>query len=117
MRNFQELNIWKRSHTLTLKIYHHTQSFPKEELYCLTSQMRRSASSIPTNNAEGSGRNSNAEMKRFLTISAGSTSELEYQLILSKDLGYLEEKYFKELINEITEIRRMIYAFHNNIKD
>src|SRR5688500_15697431 len=111
MRNFQELSIWQRSHALTLKIYHYSQTFPKEEVYGLISQMRRSSASIPTNIAEGCGRNSNAEMKRFLIIATGSASELEYLLILSKDLQYLSETSCKELQTELIEVRKMIYAF------
>jgi four helix bundle protein len=111
MRNFQSLIVWQRSHLLTLKVYRLTKQFPKEELYGLTSQIRRSAASVPTNIAEGSGRNSNAEMRKFLIISSGSLSELEYQLILSKELTYLPENTFKELNTEITEIRKMIFAF------
>ncbi|MGH2642928.1 MAG: four helix bundle protein, partial [Chitinophagaceae bacterium] len=101
MRNFQEIIAWQRSHELTLKIYFHTNSFPASEMYGLTSQMRRSASSIPTNIAEGCGRNSDAEMKRFLVISTGSCSELEYQTILAKDLKYIPENLYKELQHEI----------------
>jgi four helix bundle protein len=115
MRNFQELNIWIKSHSLTLKIYSATQSFPKEEMFGLISQMRRSSSSIPTNIAEGCGRNSNPDFKRFLTMATGSSSELEYQLILSKDLKYLSESDFKELSNELIEIRKMIYSFIKNM--
>lgn len=115
MRNFQELTIWQKSHSLTLKVYHLTQTFPQEEMYGLSSQMRRSAASIPTNIAEGCGRNSNPDMKRFLTISTGSASELEYQLILSKDLKYLNELSFKELTYELQEIRKMIFSFINNM--
>jgi four helix bundle protein len=111
MRNFQELLVWQRSHTLTLKVYALTKDFPTVETYGLISQMRRSASSIPTNIAEGAGRDSNAEMKRFLTIAAGSCSELEYQFILSKDIGYMRDTLYKELILELTEIRKMIYSF------
>ncbi len=98
MRNFQELTIWQRSHLLTLKIYSISKKFPKDEMFGLTSQIRRSSSSIPTNIAEGCGRNSNAELNRFLVISAGSAPELQYQLILSKDLGYIIESIFKELM-------------------
>ena len=76
---------------------------------------RRSASSIPTNIAEGCGRNSNPDFKRFLAISAGSASELEYQLILSKDLKFLSDLTFKELVNETIEIRKMIHSFMKNI--
>lgn len=116
MRNFQELIIWQRSHQITLKIYTVTQLFPNHELYGLSSQMRRSAASIPTNIAEGSGKNSDAEFKRYLTISAGSCSELHYQLILAKDLKYIPENIFKELEEEIITIRKMIYSFCEKIK-
>lgn len=116
MRNFQELGIWIKSHALTLKIYSATKSFPKEELFGLVSQMRRSSSSIPSNIAEGCGRNSNPDFKRYLTIATGSSSELEYQLILSRDLNYLPESVFKELQNELTQVRRMIYSFIKNIR-
>jgi four helix bundle protein len=111
MRDFQKLTIWQKGHSITLKIYNCTKEFPSSELYGLTSQMRRSSSSIPTNIAEGCGRNSTTELNRFLTIAAGSTSELQYQLILAKDLGYLNENLLKELYNETVEIRKMIFAF------
>jgi four helix bundle protein len=115
MRNFQELTIWQKSHQLALKIYSVTKKFPKDELFCLTAQMKKSSTSIPTNIAEGCGRNSNPEMERFLIIATGSSSELEYQLILSKDLLYLSESIYKELQNELIEIKKMIYAFIKNI--
>ena len=115
MRNFQELIIWQKSHQLTLNIYSISASFPKAEIYGLVSQMRRSSSSIPTNIAEGCGRNSNPEMRRFLIISTGSCSELEYQLILSKDLNYIQGTVYKELSESVVEIRKMIYSFIKNI--
>ncbi|MEO6327893.1 MAG: four helix bundle protein [Ginsengibacter sp.] len=115
MRNFQELSIWQRSHLFTLKIYSVTKNFPKDEMFGIISQMRRSSSSIPTNIAEGCGRNSNPEMKRFLVIATGSSSELEYQLILCKDLQYLSNDSCKELQGELIEIRKMIYAFIKNL--
>lgn len=111
MRKFQDLQIWQRSHAQTLSIYKITKQFPKEELYGLTSQMRRSASSIPTNIAEGCGRNSNPDFSRFLVIAMGSTSELEYQLILSKDLDYISHEAFEKLYNESIEIRKMLNTF------
>lgn len=80
-------------------------------MYGLISQIRRSGSSIPTNIAEGCGRNSNPDFKRFLVMSTGSCSELEYQLMLSKDLGYLSETVFNELIKEVVEIRKSIYSY------
>ena len=116
MRNFQELSIWQRSHQLTLKIYLLTRTFPNDELYGLTSQIRRSSASVPTNIAEGCGRNSDAELKRFLTIASGSISELEYQVLLSKDISYLPLNIYQELTTEIIEIRKMIYAFIQKLK-
>ena len=111
MRDYQKLAFWQRSHQLTLRVYKATKSFPKEETYGLVSQMRGSSASIPTNIAEGCGRLSIAELKRFFIIAAGSSSELHYQLILSKDLNYLPESLFKELIEEITQIKKMIHRY------
>ena len=111
MRNFLTLEIWNRSHLFTLKIYNITKSFPREELFGLSSQMRRSSSSIPTNIAEGAGRNTNPQFAQFLQFSSGSCSEIQYQLILSKDLTYISEEVFKELHSEIIEIRKMIFHY------
>ena len=116
MKNFKELLIWQRSHQLVLEIYLVTKSFPKEELFGLTSQMRRSSASIPTNIAEGCGRNSDAEMSRFLVIAQGSAAELEYQIILSKDLSYISLETFNKLSLELTEIRKMINTFIQKIR-
>jgi four helix bundle protein len=88
MKDFKELKVWVKAHQLTLAVYQATTTFPKEELYGLTSQMRRSAASIPTNIAEGCGRGSDDDFRRFLQIAMGSASELEYQLLLAHDLGY-----------------------------
>jgi four helix bundle protein len=115
MRDFHDLSIWSKSHLFTLKIYSMTKNYPKEELFGIVSQMRRSASSVPTNIAEGCGRNSNPDFKRFLVMASGSSSELEYQLILSKDLEYISESSFKELEAELIEIRKMIHSFIKNI--
>ncbi len=111
MRNFQELIVWQKAHQLTLKIYSVTSSFPTAEVYGLTSQIRRSCSSIPTNIAEGCGRHTNPDLKRFLTIASGSCSELEYQLILSKDLSFISLPIFQELTEELIEIRKMLFSF------
>ena len=116
MRKFQELTVWQKSHELCLKIYKISQNFPKEELFGLTSQIRRAATSIPTNIAEGSGRESNAEMKRFLIISSGSCSEVEYQIILAKDLGYISDNSAIELTEYIQSIRKMLFSFINRLK-
>jgi four helix bundle protein len=111
MRDYSLLTFWQKSHALTLKIYKLTATFPKEEMYGLSSQMRRSSSSIPTNIAEGCGRNSTPELNRFFVYSAGSSSELEYQILLSKDLNYIDINAYNELKSEVVEIRKMIYAF------
>ncbi len=103
------------SHDLTLRIYHVTLSFPKEELFGLKSQMRRSSSTIPTNIAEGCGRNSKGDFKRFLTIASGSCSELEYQLILAKDLLYLNEINFQEISKIVIQLRKMIYSYSSKL--
>jgi four helix bundle protein len=116
MRNFQELLIWQKSHQLTLKIYSSTRSFPKEEIFGLTSQVRRSSSSISANIAEGCGHDSNAEFKRYLAIALGSTNELEGHLILAKDLEYLSNPTFIELSAATIELRKMIYSFKQNIR-
>lgn len=115
MRNFLNLKIWKRSHLFTLKIYNITKSFPREEVFGLSSQMRRSSSSIPTNIAEGCGRNTNPQFIHFLNIASGSCSEIQYQLILSKDLTYISEEAFEELHSEIIEIRKMIYHYASKL--
>ena len=111
MRDFHQLAFWQQSHRLTLKIYQITRAFPKEELYGLVSQIRRSSSSVPTNIAEGCGRNSMPELKRFLAIASGSASELHYQLILSRDLDYISDPLFKELEDNLIQIKKMIYAY------
>lgn len=108
MRDFHNLQIWKRSHELTKEIYSTTRLFPKEEMFGLTSQIRRAISSIPTNIAEGCGRGSNADFSRFLQIAVGSASEVEYQLLLVHELGYIQEDNYNKFSKEVVEIRKMI---------
>lgn len=115
MRDFTQLQIWQRSHILTLKIYKLTKGFPSEEIFALATQMKKSSYSIPTNIAEGCGRNTNPQFKRFLDFAAGSATEIQYQLILSKDLGYISESEFLPLHNEAIEIRKMIFAFMDKL--
>ncbi|GEO06566.1 four helix bundle protein [Adhaeribacter aerolatus] len=116
MKNFKDLLIWQRSHQLTLNIYKTSASFPAEKKFGLTSQIRRASASIPTNIAEGSGRQSYAEFHRFLTIAMGSASELEYQLLLSKDLSYLSDSSFSLLNNELMEIKKMLNSYIQKVK-
>jgi four helix bundle protein len=93
LRNFRELKVWEKSHRLTLEVYQATTGFPREEMYGLTSQIRRASASIPANIAEGRGRSGVAELARFLHIATGSASELDYHLMLARDLGFLADDY------------------------
>src|SRR6266567_7507728 len=108
MEDFKQLKVWLKAHELTLRIYGHTRSFPKEEMYGLTSQMRRASGSIGANIAEGCGRRSDPEMKRFVQIARGSASELEYHLLLAKDLQFLTVEEFADLESKVFEIQRML---------
>ncbi len=110
MRDFHKLKVWEHPHDLTLKIYATTKQFQKEELYALTSQMRRAAASVPTNIAEGCGRERKAETIQFMNIAVGSACELEYQLILAHDLDYMDDPAFTALSSELGEVRHMIFA-------
>ena len=92
MKDFRDLQVWAKSHALTLDIYRATVAFPKEELYGLTSQMRRCSASIAANIAEGCGRRGNGEFHKFLQISTGSASGLEYHLLLARDVGFMSSE-------------------------
>jgi four helix bundle protein len=116
MRDFRSLKVWERGHKLTISIYDLTASFPKEEQYGLTNQMRRSSVSIATNIAEGCGRNGERELVRFLNISMGSASELEYLLFLARDLGLLTDTVYEKLSDEVVEIKKMLTSFIQKLK-
>ncbi len=109
MRDFKKYDIWQLSHLLTLDIYKLTSEFPKEEIYNLTSQIRRASSSIPTNISEGCGRNSDKEFNQFLNIALGSANETEYLLILSRDLQYLDLEIALDFLEKINTIKSKIY--------
>ncbi len=115
-RDFRKVKAWERAHALTLKIYRATARFPDQERFGLVSQMRRAATSIPTNIAEGCGRETQSELTRFLQIAAGSASEIEYQLLLSRDLKFLPPEWYAALSSEVVEIRRMILAYSKKLK-
>jgi len=116
MKDFKKLKVWEKAHHLTLKVYKATAVFPREELYGLTSQMRRSCASIPTNIAEGCGRNTDSELARFLEIAMGSASELEYLFLLSNDLNLLERSDFEVLTGEVIEIKQMLASFIKKLR-
>ena len=116
MKDFRELKAWEKSHRLTLKVYRTTVKFPKEELYGLTSQIRRACVSIPTNIAEGCGRNRDSELNRFSEIAMGSASELEYLFLLIRDLDFIAKEEFDEVMSEIIEIKKMLASFMGKLK-
>ncbi len=116
MRNFRELNVWKKSHDLTLEIYKITSAFPSDERFGLTSQIRRSASSVPTNLAEGCGREGDRELARFVSIALGSHSETEYHILLAFDLGLLSKEQYADLTEKVGDIRRMLIAFLRKVE-
>ena len=116
MKSFRDLQVWEKSHQLTLAVYAATRTFPREELYGLTSQIRRACSSIPANIAEGCGRNGDNELRRFLEIAMGSASELEYHLLLAHDLKMLESDTYTQLNQQTCEIKRMLASFIQKLK-
>ena len=110
MGNFRQLAVWKRAHDLALAIYRNTGSFPDRERYGLTAQLRRAAVSLVSNIAEGSGRQSDRELAMFLRIARGSVRELECQLLLSRDLGYLPSEAWAALDRDSQDISRMLHG-------
>ncbi len=108
MKDFKDLNVWKKSHALALAVYKAIGNFPKEELYTLTSQLRRTAGSVPANISEGCGRGGDPEFGRFLQVAMGSASELEYHLLLAHDLRYLRDEAFNQLTRNVVEVKRML---------
>ena len=117
MKNFRDLQVWEKAHTLTLEAYKATQDFPKEELYGLTSQIRRSSASIGANIAEGCGRRGNGEFHRFLQNAMGSASELEYHILLAHDLGIQPQPKFEVLNMSVAEIKRMLSALIRKVDE
>jgi four helix bundle protein len=111
VKDFRELKVWQKAHQLTLAVYQLTASFPREELYGLSSQLRRAGASIAANLAEGCGRNGDAELARFCSMAMGSASELEYHLLLARDLKFIKSKDYEELHQRATELKRMLTAF------
>jgi len=113
--DISKLEVFKKAHAFTIQIYKITQTFPKEELYSLISQLRRSAMSVPSNITEGRARDTNADYKRFLIIARGSLEEARYQLLLSKDIGYIEVDQYHELEGKAEEISKMLNSLIKKI--
>ena len=116
MRDFRKLKVWQKAHQLTLRTYKATAPFPKSEIYGMTSQIRRSAVSVPANIAEGCGRDGEAELARFLQIAMGSASELEYHLLLARDLTLLKTPEYEKLTNEVIDVKRMLTSFIQKLR-
>ena len=116
MKNFRRLKVWQKSHAVALEIYKVTKTFPKTELYGLTSQMRRASVSVSSNVAEGCGRGSDADFARFLYISLGSANELEYLILLSHDLRFLDESGNSTLGAAVIEVKRMLSSLIRRLK-
>jgi four helix bundle protein len=114
MRDYRNLDAWQRAHRLVLDLYRETERYPDVERFGLISQTRRAASSIPTNISEGSGRQSDTEFSRFLTIAIGSAVELEYHLLLARDLGYLDGSRHAILTQELGEVRAMLVGVRSH---
>ncbi|MDI7274802.1 MAG: four helix bundle protein [Anaerolineae bacterium] len=116
MGDYRKLRAWEAGHHLVLAVYKVSGAFPKEELYGLTSQMRRAAISIPANLAEGCGRNRDAELARFAGIALGSASELEYHLFLARELGYLPQPEYDSLMRRLADLKPMLAKLIESLK-
>jgi len=116
IKSFQDLNIWQEAHRLVLEVNRITSNFPKEEIYCLVSQIRRASISIPANIAEGTGRNTTKELLSFVYNARDSLSEVIYYLILSRDLGYIEKEKFNNLYERYNGLAKGINVFLSKLK-
>ncbi len=111
MRDFRELKVWAKAHAFVLSAYVISRKFPADERFALTTQFRRSAASVPTNLAEGCGRRTDRDLAHFCDIAMGSASESEYQLLLARDLGYIEHEVHRRLEDQLLEVKRMLNRF------
>jgi four helix bundle protein len=117
MKDFRTLQVWQKSHFLTVELYKETKNFPKDELYGVTSQLRRAIFSIPTNLAEGCGRGSDKDFSRFVQIALGSASEAEYLILLCGDLNYLNKDSADKFIELVNEIKKMLIALIKSLNN
>jgi four helix bundle protein len=116
MQDFRELKVWQRAHELTLEVYQISASFPRHEMFGLTSQLRRSCSSIAANLAEGCGRNGDAEFARYCSIAMGSASETEYHFLLARDLKMIKPADYEDLSKRIIELKRMLTGLNQKVR-
>jgi len=116
MQDFRELKVWEKAHELTLMVYRLTATFPRAEQYGLTSQLRRACSSIPANLAEGCGRNGDAEFAHFCSIAMGSANELDYHLLLARDLEFIKPKEHQAVASQAMEVKKMLAALFRKLK-
>jgi four helix bundle protein len=116
MKNFRDLQVWEKAHSLTLASYRITKEFPKQEMYGMSSQIRRCAASIPANIAEGCGKRGNGEFQRYLNIATGSASELEYHFLLAHDLNFISDPNYNELNDRIIEVKRMLASLARKVE-
>ena len=116
MRNYRDLLVWSKAHSLTLELYRVSRSFPREEIYGVTSQLRRASASIGANLAEGCGRRTSGELARFVRLAMGSASGLDYHLLLCRDLGFIEDKEFERTAADLTEVRKMLTSFLGSVE-
>ncbi len=117
MKDFKNISVWVKAHDLALETYKATARFPRDEIYGLVSQLRRAAVSIPANIAEGCGRSGDAELRRFMDISLGSAYELEYHLLLSRDLGFIGEADYAKVSSDVVEVKRMLSGFIQTLRE
>jgi four helix bundle protein len=116
MQDFRELKVWQKAHQLTLAVYQITAGFPRDERYGLTGQLRRACSSVAANLAEGCGRDGNAELARFCSIAMGSASEVQYHLLLARDLNLIKPAEYKTLAEAAGEVKRMLTGLWQKLK-
>ena len=116
MQSFKNLKVWEKAHTLTLDVYESSKMFPREEIYGLTSQMRRASASIGANIAEGACRRGDVDFARFLQMAAGSASELEYHLLLARDLKLLQVADFERLSGQAVQVKRMLASLMQRLR-
>jgi four helix bundle protein len=116
MQDFRNLKVWQKAHALTLEVYRCTQTFPADERFGLTTQLRRSCASVPANLAEGCARGGDTDFARFVNIAASSASEADYHLLLARDLDYLDNSAYDPLLDQVSEVKRMLNSFERTLR-